>query len=195
MIVIMIVLHCGKPTFISLPVSPPIHRSKSAKFQLWDYGPKYNNFHANCTAIIVICFCFFFLNPEAEIMLNMLFKTLFKKTRSTQYAKEKKKKRKNNGWTFTTIFAVGHPSLYVSAATKPSFARVIARYVFLVLKMKEFSSILTTKSSACRDEFAYFFFFFLMQSCKLVYYSCSKRKKLSFAFLCLSSKKILYTLR
>ena len=127
-------------------------------------------------------------------MLNMLFKTLFKKTRSTQYAKEKKKKRKNNGWTFTTIFAVGHPSLYVSAATKPSFARVIARYVFLVLKMKEFSSILTTNSSACRDEFAYFFFF-LMQSCKLVYYSCSKRKKLSFAFLCLSSKKILYTLR
>ena len=31
---IMIVLHCGKPTFISLPVSPPIYRSKSAKFQL-----------------------------------------------------------------------------------------------------------------------------------------------------------------
>ena len=31
---IMIVLHCGKPTFISLPVSPPIYRSKSGKFQL-----------------------------------------------------------------------------------------------------------------------------------------------------------------
>ena len=31
---IMIVLLCGKPKFISLPVSPPIYRSKSAKLQL-----------------------------------------------------------------------------------------------------------------------------------------------------------------
>ena len=31
---VMIVLHCGKPTFISLPVSLPTYRSKSAKFQL-----------------------------------------------------------------------------------------------------------------------------------------------------------------
>ena len=31
---IMIVLHCRKPRFLSLPVSPPIYRSKSAKFQL-----------------------------------------------------------------------------------------------------------------------------------------------------------------
>ena len=31
---IMIVLHCGKSTFSSLPVSPPIYRSKSGKFQL-----------------------------------------------------------------------------------------------------------------------------------------------------------------
>ena len=30
----MIVLHCRKPRFLSLPVSPPIYRSKSAKFQL-----------------------------------------------------------------------------------------------------------------------------------------------------------------
>ena len=30
----MIVLHCRKPRFLSLPVSPQIYRSKSAKFQL-----------------------------------------------------------------------------------------------------------------------------------------------------------------
>ena len=30
---IMIVLHCGKPRFLSLPVSPPIYRSTSAKLQ------------------------------------------------------------------------------------------------------------------------------------------------------------------
>ena len=30
----MIVLHCGKPRFLSLPVALPICRSKSAKFQL-----------------------------------------------------------------------------------------------------------------------------------------------------------------
>ena len=30
----MIVLHCRKPRFLCLPVSPPIYRSKCAKFQL-----------------------------------------------------------------------------------------------------------------------------------------------------------------
>ena len=30
----MIVLHCRKPRFLSVPVSLPIYRSKSAKFQL-----------------------------------------------------------------------------------------------------------------------------------------------------------------
>ena len=30
----MIVLHCRKPRYLSLPVSPPIYRSKSAEFQL-----------------------------------------------------------------------------------------------------------------------------------------------------------------
>ena len=32
---IMIVLHCRKPRFLSLPASPLIYRSKSAKFQLY----------------------------------------------------------------------------------------------------------------------------------------------------------------
>ena len=44
---IMIVLHSRKPRFLSLPVSPPIYRSKSVS-ALYD-GPKNNNFQANCT--------------------------------------------------------------------------------------------------------------------------------------------------
>ena len=44
---IMIVLHCRKPKFLSLPVSPPIYRSKSVSALY--YGPKNNNFQANCT--------------------------------------------------------------------------------------------------------------------------------------------------
>ena len=36
----MIVLHCRKPRFLSLPVSPPIYRSKSAKFQLCSLVPR-----------------------------------------------------------------------------------------------------------------------------------------------------------
>ena len=54
------------------------------------YGPKYNNFRANCTAVFV-CVCFF-LYLAVEILLNMLFNTLLKNTK--QYAKKKKKKRK-----------------------------------------------------------------------------------------------------
>ena len=44
---IMIVLYCRKPKFLSLPVSPPIYRSKSVSALY--YGPKNNNFQANCT--------------------------------------------------------------------------------------------------------------------------------------------------
>ena len=55
----MIVLHCRKPRVLSLPVSPPIYRSKSAKHR----------------AIFLLCF-FPFLNADAEIMLNLLFNTL-----------------------------------------------------------------------------------------------------------------------
>ena len=68
----MIVLQCGKAT---VPLS--IYRSKSAKFQL-------------CTTartalpylcfVFVFAFCFFFLTPEAEIRLNILFNTLLKIT-------------------------------------------------------------------------------------------------------------------
>ena len=55
---IMILLHCRKPTFLSLPVSPPIYRSKSVSALY--YGPKNNNFQANCTRPY-LCFVFVFL--------------------------------------------------------------------------------------------------------------------------------------
>ena len=55
---IMIVLHCRKPTFLSLPVSPPIYRSKSVSALY--YGPKNNNFQANCTRpYLLFVFVFF----------------------------------------------------------------------------------------------------------------------------------------
>ena len=77
----MIVLHCRKPRFLSLPVSPPIYRSKSAKFQLH-------------RAIFVLCF-FLFLNPDAEIMLNLLFNTLLTITpHNTQKEEEEKKEQR-----------------------------------------------------------------------------------------------------
>ena len=66
---IMIVLLCGKPTFISLPVSPPIYRSKSAKFQLCTTAWSIIIFMP--TARPYLCFVFvFFLNLEAEIINN-----------------------------------------------------------------------------------------------------------------------------
>ena len=55
---IMIVLHCRKPRFLSLPVSPPIYRSKSVSALY--YGPKNNNFQANCTGpYLFFVFVFF----------------------------------------------------------------------------------------------------------------------------------------
>ena len=75
------------PNFLSLPV-------------------KFNS-HANRTAVFVCLF--FFLNPVAEIMLNMLFNTLLKIT-SHNRQKKKKKKRKNTIRTSTTIFAVDQTS-------------------------------------------------------------------------------------
>ena len=63
-------LHCGKYT--SLSASPPIFWSK---FQLCT-----NNFHDNFLVNCTIVFVFFFLNPAAKIVLNMLFNTCFKIT-------------------------------------------------------------------------------------------------------------------
>ena len=54
---IMIVLHCRKPRFLSLPVSPPIYRSKSAKFQLCTTARSIIIFMR--TALPYLCFFFF----------------------------------------------------------------------------------------------------------------------------------------
>ena len=70
---IMIVLHCRKPRFLSLPVSPPIYRSKSAKFQLCITARRVTIFRRTAPGHISSLFFFFFLNPEAEIMLNSAF--------------------------------------------------------------------------------------------------------------------------
>ena len=125
----MIVFHCGKPKFISLPVSPPIYRSKSAKFRLCTTVRSITIFSR--TALPHLCFVLFVSKFGGRNNVKYAFQDTFNNN-TTQNAKNKKKKRKNNVWTFTTMFAVGHPSssklrptwLNLSAVTKPSFARI-----------------------------------------------------------------------
>ena len=88
---IMIVLHCRKPRFLSLPVSPPIYRSKSVSALY--YGPKNNNFQANCTRP---CICSLFLSFSKSGRRNNA-KSAFQYTvnnNTTQYEKKKKKKER-----------------------------------------------------------------------------------------------------
>ena len=104
----MIVLPCAKHTFVSLPVSPAIYRSKSAKFQLCTTARSIISFMR--TALPYLCSVFlFFAKSGGQNNAKCAFQYTFK-SNTTQYAKKNKKKRKNNVWTFTTIFAVGHPS-------------------------------------------------------------------------------------
>ena len=104
---IMIVLHCGKPRFLSLPVSPPIYRSTSAKLQFSSTARSIIIFRR--TALSYLLFVFAFSksgsrnNAESASQYTV-------NNNTTQYGKKKEKKRKNNVWTYTTIFAVGHPS-------------------------------------------------------------------------------------
>ena len=92
---IMIVLHCRKPRFLSLPVSPPIYRSKSVSALY--YGPKNNNFQANCTGpYLFFVFCLF-LNPDAEIMLHLLFNTLLTITPHNTQKRRRRKERTTHG--------------------------------------------------------------------------------------------------
>ena len=102
-------LHCGKPRFLSLPVSPPIYRSTSAKLVQY-YGPKYNNFQANCTAISALCFCLF-LNPDAEIMLNLLLDTLLTITPHETQKRRRRKERTTYGPLRRYSRLVTHPVL------------------------------------------------------------------------------------
>ena len=88
----MIVLQCGKAT-----VPLPIYRSKSAKFQLCTTARSIIIFMRTALPylcfVFVFAFCFFFLTPEAEIRLNILFNTLLKITpHNTQKKRLRKKK-------------------------------------------------------------------------------------------------------
>ena len=83
---------------------PRLYRSKSAKFS----GPRYNNFHVNCSATFCALFLFF-SKSGGQNNAKYAFQYIFNNN-TPQYAKKKKKKRKNNVWTFTTIFAVCHLS-------------------------------------------------------------------------------------
>ena len=87
----------SKPRFLSLPVSLQIYRSKSAKFQLCITARRIIIFRR--TAPGHICFFGFclFLNPDAEIMLNLLFNTLLT---ITPHKKKKKKKKKEQRMNF-----------------------------------------------------------------------------------------------
>ena len=95
----MIVLHCRKPRFLSLPVSPPIYWSKSEKFQLWITARRIIIFGAGelHRAIFVLCF-FLFLNPDAEIMLNLLFNTLLTITPHNTQKRRRKEKTTYGPW-------------------------------------------------------------------------------------------------
>ena len=104
----MIVLNCGKPTFISLPFSPPICRSKSAKFELCTTSPSMIIFMQTALPYLFL-FLFFFTKSGGRNNAKNASQYTFKNN-TTQYAKKNKKKRKDNVWTFTTIFAVRHPS-------------------------------------------------------------------------------------
>ena len=92
---IMIVLHCRKPRFLSLPVSPPIYRSKSVSALY--YGSKNNNFRANCTGPYLFFAFVFFLNPDAKIMLNLLFNTLLTISPHNTQKRRKRKERTTYG--------------------------------------------------------------------------------------------------
>ena len=102
---IMIDLHCRKPRFLSLPVFPPV-----CKVPALYYGPKNNNFQANCTAIFVLCFCLF-LDPDAKIMLSLLFNTLLTITPHSTQKRRRKKERTTYGPLRRYSRLVTHPVL------------------------------------------------------------------------------------
>ena len=98
------VLHRGKPKFISFPVKFPADRSK---FQFYTM--------ARSKPLIIFprtvlpCLCFFFLNPAAEIMIHMLFNTLFKVTPHNRQKRRKRKERIKLGPSRRCSRWVTHP--------------------------------------------------------------------------------------
>ena len=81
------IVHCRKPILID------ICRSKSAKFHLCITARTVIIFRR--TAPGHICSLFFhFLNPDAEIMLNLFFNTLFTITPHNTQKKEEEEEKK-----------------------------------------------------------------------------------------------------
>ena len=115
----MIFLHCAKPKFIGLPVCPPIYRSKSAKFQLCTTVRIIIIFMRTALPYLFFVFCFLFLNPEAEIMLNVLFNTLLTITpHNTQKRRRRKERttygplrRSGRGWLTHPVLNPDRPGL------------------------------------------------------------------------------------
>ena len=85
----MIVLHCRKPRFLSLPVSPPIYRSESVSALY--YGPKKNNFQANYTGPYLFFVLTFSKSGRRNNVKSAFQDTVNNNTR--QYAKKNKKKK------------------------------------------------------------------------------------------------------
>ena len=86
------IVHCRKP------IPADTCRSKSAKFQLC------------ITDIFFLCFCLF-LNPDAEIMLNLLFHTLLTITPHNTQKRRRRKERTTRGPLRRYSRLVTHPVL------------------------------------------------------------------------------------
>ena len=121
----IMIVHCRKPIPADI-----ICRSKSEKFQLCITDRTIIIFQRTTPGQI----CSLFLSFSKSGRRNNA-KSAFQYTvnnNTTYYAKKKKKKKtKNNVWFLRRYSRlVTHPVL--NPVTKPSFARLIARYVFLV---------------------------------------------------------------
>ena len=97
-----LVLHRGKPRFISLPVNFPARRSK------FRFCTTVGSIIIS-TRTVLPCLCLFFSKSSGPNNAKYAFQYAFKNN-STQHAKENKKKRKNKVEPFKAIFAVSYPS-------------------------------------------------------------------------------------
>ena len=98
------IVHCRKP------IPADICRSKSAKFQLCITARTKIIFRELRRARFVLCFCLF-LNPGAEIMLNLLFNTLLTITPHNTQKRRRRKERTTYGPLRRYSQLVTHPFL------------------------------------------------------------------------------------
>ena len=73
------------------------------------YGPKNNNFRANCNGPYLSFVFFLFLNPDAKIMLNLLFNTLLTITPHNTQKRRRRKERTTYGPLRRSSRWVTHP--------------------------------------------------------------------------------------